>query len=1076
MVLPVAFFGKAGGIGSNPIPSGFFGFDANSYARVSRLTNLSHDPASLDWEVWPSTGRTIQQTIANANENDVIFVHAGTYFENLIIDKTIILIGEDKNTTIISGENNSQDTILIIAHEVELTGFTINQGGSQQGCAGVLLYGSQYCLLFNNIIIDNGYLGINLIQAKENQLIQNTIQENMIGIALLENAVQNSSQNRNMSVNNSIFLNDISYNSLYGILISSPESNQDDQIIVENNTCAWNTVAGIFLEGTQSNQIKYNFIHSNTYAGINASNSYNNTIARNIIYSNFYGVRLQTSTYNKIYNNDFYENIVQGYDSNLDGQNVWYTEIPTLGNYWSDYLTRYPQATQETDDDYWNVPYEIFGGDNKDYYPKVGSMFPVSTVYVDDSYTSETPGWGYDHFKTIQDGIQRISPGGVVYVFNGEYEQGTKGPILLRKPISLIGESNEQTKIVDGQHYNIKITAQSVNISNFFLSKSSPFYDDWDPFISIEQSSQCNLSNIYIEGQENYDTGSECKGIELLSSSNISLYNIKIARTTIGVDIDGFYSDSSSNNSLVFCTIGPTVTSVFFHQFSMNNRVFHNNIQIPKVIQPGEELPVQDEGYNTRWDNGYPSGGNNWFYDSKSAFGSGMDSFHGPNQTILGRDGITDTAEGDGGLNPYVIRNNLDGENYDYYPFTLSFGWTKKPLQPSNPTPSNNSQGIDPSVVRLSWSSEPFTHFQVDFGTQYPPQVFIPRSDLNSVSLQNLEQNMTYYWRITAFDNRNMSTIGPIWRFTTISDLSGLPGYGKPTITIENPLPDSIIYNRTPRIKASYSDPDGIDVNSVRLIFNETDVTENATITESYVHYQPPVNLSFRLYNVSVTVSDTLGNSSTVDWSFTVNQSAFMVVENLGNLSEGNDTEIILDPNDTCIVRINVTTLTDLANVKITVAKIPDKPENIDEGPQASNVYEYLNIEMTKDDSPLQENDLELVTFRFKISQAWLSEHQIDKSSITFTRYHNDTWENLTTGYLKEDADYVYFVAFSPGFSTFAVVGNSLVEIQTYSTDMPKIPWITIILIIVIASILLVVVLFKAGYIYTEKEDEEKKP
>jgi pectin methylesterase-like acyl-CoA thioesterase len=45
----------------------------------------------------------IQDAIDNASEGDTIFVHNGIYNENITIIKTINLIGEDKNTTIING-------------------------------------------------------------------------------------------------------------------------------------------------------------------------------------------------------------------------------------------------------------------------------------------------------------------------------------------------------------------------------------------------------------------------------------------------------------------------------------------------------------------------------------------------------------------------------------------------------------------------------------------------------------------------------------------------------------------------------------------------------------------------------------------------------------------------------------------------------------------------------------------------------------------------------------------------------------------------------------------------------------
>jgi pectin methylesterase-like acyl-CoA thioesterase len=46
---------------------------------------------------------TIQDAIDTANEGDTIYVEKGIYCENIIINKSLILIGEDKEYTIIDG-------------------------------------------------------------------------------------------------------------------------------------------------------------------------------------------------------------------------------------------------------------------------------------------------------------------------------------------------------------------------------------------------------------------------------------------------------------------------------------------------------------------------------------------------------------------------------------------------------------------------------------------------------------------------------------------------------------------------------------------------------------------------------------------------------------------------------------------------------------------------------------------------------------------------------------------------------------------------------------------------------------
>jgi parallel beta-helix repeat protein len=46
-----------------------------------------------------------------------------------------------------------------------------------------------------------------------------------------------------------------------------------------------------------------------------------------------------------------------------------------------------------------------------------------SEVYVDDGYASSTPGWGYDHFAKVQDGIDGVAFGGTVHVYDGTYNE-----------------------------------------------------------------------------------------------------------------------------------------------------------------------------------------------------------------------------------------------------------------------------------------------------------------------------------------------------------------------------------------------------------------------------------------------------------------------------------------------------------------------------------------------------------------------------------------------------------------------------------------------------------------------------
>ena len=89
--------------------------------------------------------------------------------------------------------------------------------------------------------------------------------------------------------------------------------------------------------------------------------------------------------------------------------------------------------------------------------------------YVDDDYNSGTPGWGYDHFDKIQDGIDGVAENGTVYVKNGTYYEN----VVVNKTIDLIGE-NKETTIIDGGGSGdvVYISADQVKISGFKIKGS----------------------------------------------------------------------------------------------------------------------------------------------------------------------------------------------------------------------------------------------------------------------------------------------------------------------------------------------------------------------------------------------------------------------------------------------------------------------------------------------------------------------------------------------------------------------------------------------------------------------------
>ena len=123
----------------------------------------------------PNNYTSIQDGIDNASDGDTIFVYSGTYYENVVVDKALTLLGEEKETTIIDG-NKSGDVIYISADWVNISGFTIKNSGNQSSEAGIEI-NSNYTILSDNNFSNNQY-GIYLTYSDGNNILKNNISNN----------------------------------------------------------------------------------------------------------------------------------------------------------------------------------------------------------------------------------------------------------------------------------------------------------------------------------------------------------------------------------------------------------------------------------------------------------------------------------------------------------------------------------------------------------------------------------------------------------------------------------------------------------------------------------------------------------------------------------------------------------------------------------------------------------------------------------------------------------------------------------------------------------------------------------
>jgi nitrous oxidase accessory protein NosD len=75
-------------------------------------------------------------------------------FENVIINKTISMVGENASTTIIDG-SNSGTVVAITADNVSITGFTVRNSGWGWTRNGIYVHQADNCRLERNLLITN---------------------------------------------------------------------------------------------------------------------------------------------------------------------------------------------------------------------------------------------------------------------------------------------------------------------------------------------------------------------------------------------------------------------------------------------------------------------------------------------------------------------------------------------------------------------------------------------------------------------------------------------------------------------------------------------------------------------------------------------------------------------------------------------------------------------------------------------------------------------------------------------------------------------------------------------------------
>jgi parallel beta-helix repeat protein len=658
---------------------------------------FSVKPAKSGSKTWtvdddgPADFHTIQEAVNAASNGDTIYVHNGTYYENVRVNQTVSLIGEDRDNTIVDGNGTAPiGTIVLVSDNSSISGFTVRNGeygvfagvwvglfpgytgnrieGNRiinNSYGGILLRSCANNTVSNNFIADNVLFGIHLWNAGNNTITNNTVVENGYGIDFYGNCYDNTLRNNNMTDNDYNFgpilhhdtwnwmlgwgepglYNDVdASNTVNGKPIYYWVNRRNEQIPSDAGYVWLNNCTDITLDGLNL---------SGNLQGILLHSTNNTSVSNCTIGNNACGIYLFEGNNNTIVGNTLNDNLEGIYPGD-------YSRFTTMRNN------------------------SISGGQmNFGLPPQTCNLLLNMDPLVE--------------FLNDIDGSNTVDGKPIIYWIN-QHDQKVPteaGCVILINCTDIVVEGLNLSKNVQGvlavASNNTIITNNSISDTVYAIDAKdyrywSPADEKWLPCSSCNTTIKRNLMvdngvGIRISSNSSIITnntvlrdplgiclpdtfgsiilGNLVNGSDMLSLLEMHRFpeqapffpeeawvelSLELYRLEVGAMILGGSYNLVQDNTLVDSFIGISTASP--DEYGSGNLIFHNNLF--NDTSPGGWSPPP--GTVNFWNVGYPSGGNYW-----SDY-NGTDLYSGPYQNETGSDGIGDT--------PY----NVDANNADMYP------------------------------------------------------------------------------------------------------------------------------------------------------------------------------------------------------------------------------------------------------------------------------------------------------------------------------------------------------------------------------------------------------------------------
>jgi parallel beta-helix repeat protein len=222
---------------------------------------------------------TIQDAIDAANPGDTIYVFLGTYEEDLVINKTINLVGESKHSTIIDTTGSTFGLQITGTHFVNISGFTIKGANS----ATLRLVNANSSRIFDNMLINSIFSAIVINPGSYNLVEDNRFIDNLNGIIISGDSKENTVESNDFEGGE-------------GRAISFENNAQDNMALGNIISDFTYPGIGIYVYESQGNEIKENQI-SNGFEAVRIFAVDDIEFSDNVISGNTYGINASSADF-----------------------------------------------------------------------------------------------------------------------------------------------------------------------------------------------------------------------------------------------------------------------------------------------------------------------------------------------------------------------------------------------------------------------------------------------------------------------------------------------------------------------------------------------------------------------------------------------------------------------------------------------------------------------------------------------------------------------------------------------------------------------------------------------------------